>query len=58
LTLGYSKKLANLEHATALMVAFHNFCRIHSAHKKTPAQASGLTNHAWSIAELLSATIQ
>jgi transposase-like protein/IS1 family transposase len=29
LTLGFSKKLANLEHSTALMVAFHNFCRPH-----------------------------
>jgi IS1 family transposase len=57
LTLGYSKKLANLEHAVALFVAFHNFCRVHSAHKQTPAQAFGLTDHAWSIAELLAATI-
>jgi IS1 family transposase len=57
LSLGFSKKLANLEHAVALLVAFHNFCRVHSAHKQTPAQAFGLTDHAWSIAELLSATI-
>ena len=57
LTLGFSKKLANLEHAVALLVAFHNFCRVHSAHKQTPAQAFGLTDHPWSIAELLSATI-
>ncbi len=57
LTLGFSKKLANLEHAVALLVAFHNFCRVHSAHKQTPAQAFGLTDHAWSIEELLSATI-
>jgi hypothetical protein len=64
LTLGFSKKLANLEHATALMVAFHNFCRTSkSLHKKateiapacprTPAMAFGLTDHIWTIAELL-----
>src|SRR5207302_8850038 len=31
LTLGYSKKLANLKHAVALFVAHFNFCRKHSA---------------------------
>jgi hypothetical protein len=64
LTLGFSKKLANLEHATALMVAFHNFCRTSKAlHKKatdyalpcprTPAMAAGLADHIWTITELL-----
>lgn len=68
LTLGYSKKLANLEHAVALFVAFHNFCRPHgSLHKKatlfekacpqTPAIAAGLTDHVWTVEELLAATI-
>jgi hypothetical protein len=51
LTLGFSKKLANLEHVVALAVAFHNFCRPHSvlyqkttettpARQRTPAMAS------------------
>jgi IS1 family transposase len=53
LTLGFSKKLENLKHSVALLVAYHNFCRVHSAHKQTPAQAAGLTNHAWTIKELL-----
>jgi IS1 family transposase len=68
LTLGFSKKLANLEHSTALMVAFHNFCRPHSAlHLKatettpakaqTPAMAIGLTDHVWTVEELISSTI-
>ena len=68
LTLGFSKKLANLEHSTALMVAFHNFCRPHnSLHLKatettpakplTPAMAIGLTDHVWTVEELISATI-
>ena len=66
LTLGFSKKLANLEHAVALMVAFHNFCRPHTALyqkatettpacKRTPAMAFGLTDHVWTVAELLAA---
>jgi len=68
LTLGFSKKLANLEHSTALMVAFHNFCRPHNslhlkatettpAKPQTPAMASGLTDHVWTVHELISATI-
>jgi hypothetical protein len=56
LTLGYSKKLANLKHSLALFIAHYNFCRVHSAHKKTPAQASGLTDHVWTIEEIISET--
>ena len=54
LTLGYSKKLANLRHAAALYVAHFNFCRVHSAlDGQTPAMAIGLTNHQWTIKDLL-----
>jgi transposase-like protein/IS1 family transposase len=53
LTLGYSKKLPNLRLAVALFIAHFNFCRIHSTNKQTPAQAAGLTNHTWTIKELL-----
>jgi hypothetical protein len=52
-TLGYSKKLENLKYAVALFIAHFNFCRIHSAHGKTPAQSAGLTNRTWTISELL-----
>jgi IS1 family transposase len=54
LTLGYSKKLANLKHAVALTVAFQNFCRKRSAiGNVTPAMAAGLADHVWTVAELL-----
>jgi IS1 family transposase len=56
-TLGYSKTLENHKYAMVLLVAHFNFCRVHSAHKQTPAQAQGLTDHKWTIEELLSATI-
>jgi hypothetical protein len=56
-TLGYSKKLENLRHAMAIFTTHFNFCRIHSAHGKTPAQAAGLTIHKWTIEELLGAEI-
>jgi hypothetical protein len=55
LTLGFLKKLENLKHSVVLLVAYHNFCRVHLTHKQTPAQAAKLTDHAWKIAELLSA---
>jgi transposase-like protein/IS1 family transposase len=54
LTLGFSKKLANLKYSVALFVAHFNFCRVHgSLQKQTPAMAAGLTDHVWSVAELL-----
>ena len=52
-TLGYSKTVRNHRLALALQIAHYNFCRVHSAIKMTPAQAQGLTDHAWTVAELL-----
>ena len=51
-TINYSKKLRNHELAVALFIAHYNFCRVHSAHRKTPALAAGLTDHRWSEQEL------
>src|SRR5437868_858807 len=56
LTLSYSKKLANHRAAFALTFAYHNFVRRHETLKTTPAQAAGLTDRAWTIGELLTAT--
>ena len=56
LTNAFSKKRENLRAALALFFAYFNFCRPHSSIKKqTPAMASGLTDHVWSIGELLAA---
>jgi IS1 family transposase len=54
LALGFSKKLKNLEAATALYVAHYNFCRRHRTLKKTPAMAAALAGHQWTLGELLS----
>ena len=54
-TLGYSKTLENHKHAVALFVWHFNFCRVHSAHGRTPAQEAGLVSKAFTIEELLSA---
>jgi IS1 family transposase len=56
LTNAFSKKWENLKAAVALHFAFYNFCRTHKTIRCTPAMESGITNHVWSIAELLGAT--
>lgn len=55
LTNGFSKKLQNHAAAVALFVAHHNFCKVHETIRTTPAVALGLTDHPWSIAELIRA---
>jgi hypothetical protein len=63
LTNGFSKKLECHVAAVALYVAFYNFCRPHETltpnakHQTTPAMALGLTDHVWSISELIGAAL-
>lgn len=53
LTNGFSKKWENHEAALALWFAHYNFSRKHMTLKETPAMASGLENHVWTIRELI-----
>jgi transposase-like protein/IS1 family transposase len=53
LALGFSKSLDNLKAAVTLYVAYYNLCRVHRTLRVTPAQEAGLTDHIWSIEELL-----
>jgi len=53
LTNGFSKKWENHEAALALWFAYYNFARRHMTLKETPAMASGLENHQWTIRELI-----
>ena len=53
LTNAFSKKLSHLKAAVALHFAYYNFCRVHSTLRITPAMEAGLTDHIWSIMELL-----
>src|ERR1039458_4462176 len=55
LTNAFSKKWENLRAAIALHFAYYKFCRVHQTLRVTPAMEAGLTDHVWSIAELLSA---
>lgn len=65
LTDGHSKKWRNHRAALAMFFAFYNYCRPHATLSKrsvpedgatrptTPAMAAGLTDHVWTIGELL-----
>lgn len=62
LTNAFSKKIENLEHAVALHFFHYNFCRPHKTLNKernlgiTPAMASGVTNRAWTIEDIIELT--
>jgi IS1 family transposase len=53
LTNGFSKKLENHQAAVSLFIAHYNLCRVHETIRCTPAMSLGLTDHIWSIAELI-----
>jgi IS1 family transposase len=53
LTNGFSKKLIYLEAAVAIFMTWYNFSRVHQTLRVTPAMEAGLTDHVWTIAELL-----
>ncbi|MBI2303285.1 MAG: DDE-type integrase/transposase/recombinase [Chloroflexi bacterium] len=58
LTNGFSKKLQNHMYAIALYFMHYNFARPHKSlnnpYPRTPAMATGLTDHIWTTEELLS----
>src|SRR6266550_3066787 len=60
LTNAFSKKVENHAHAVALHFMVYNFCRSHGTLTKakkgihtTPAMAAGVTDHVWTIEEVL-----
>lgn len=55
LTYAFSKSRENLRAALALHFAHYNLRRVHGSLRITPAMESGLTDHVWSIEELISA---
>ncbi len=55
LSLGFSKTLEHLSAAIHLYMAFFNFCRVHQTLRVTPAMQTGLTDHVWTINELITA---
>jgi IS1 family transposase len=57
LTNGFSKKFEHHVAAVALYAAHYNFCRVHEALRITPAMQLGVTDHVWSIGELIDAAL-
>jgi IS1 family transposase len=53
LTNAFSKKIENHMHSVALFYMHYNFVRIHQTLRVTPAMEAGISNHAWSLAELV-----
>lgn len=52
LTNGFSKKVANHEHALAIYYMHYNFGRIHKTLRVTPAMEAGVSDHVWSLEEI------
>lgn len=53
LTNAFSKKVENHAAAVSLYFMHYNFCRVHRTLRVTPAMEAGLTDHVWTIEELL-----
>jgi IS1 family transposase len=53
LTNGFSKKLENHGAAVALYMMFYNFGRKHTTLGTTPAVKAGLTDHIWTVEEII-----
>ena len=53
LTNAFSKKVENHAAAVALWFMYYNFCRIHQTLRVTPAMEAGISNHVWTLDELV-----
>lgn len=53
LTNAFSKKIENLACAVALHFMYYNFCRIHQTLRVTPAMEAKVTDHVWTIEDIL-----
>ena len=45
--------IENHEAAIALHYMHYNFCRIHQSLRVTPAMEAGITDHVWSLEEVV-----
>ncbi len=54
---GFSKKFENHCAAVSLYVLHYNLCRVHETLRITPAMQLGVTDHIWSVSELIAAAL-
>jgi len=53
LTNAFSKKIENNAAMVAIHAVHYNFARIHKTLRITPAMAAGLSDHVWSLEEIV-----
>jgi IS1 family transposase len=53
LTNGFSKKIENHKHSIALHFVYYNFAKIHQTLRVRPAMEAGLSDHVWSLEEVV-----
>lgn len=53
LTNAFSKKVENHEAHIALHFMHYNFCRVHQTLRCTPAMEAGISDHVWSLEEVI-----
>ena len=53
LTNGFSKKIEDLEYSVALHFMHYNFCRVHKTLRVTPAMEAKITDHVWTLEEII-----
>jgi IS1 family transposase len=53
LTNAFSKKVENHAYQVALHFMYYNFCRIHATLRVTPAMEAGVSDHPWTIEEVI-----
>lgn len=53
LTNGFSKKVENHEAAVALHFMYYNFARVHQTLRVTPAMEAGVSDHVWTLEEIV-----
>jgi hypothetical protein len=53
LTNAFSKKVENHAAAVALYFMWYNFGRIHQTLRVTPAMEAGVSDHVWSVEEIV-----
>jgi IS1 family transposase len=58
LTNAFSKKVENLTAAVSLHFFHYNFCRVHQTLATTPAVAAGVTDHVWTLDELVGLLVE
>jgi len=49
----FPKKAENHAHAVAIHYMYYNFVRIHQTLRITPAMEAGISDHVWSIEEMI-----